>query len=183
DHDEDWMTYSSRINSAFELCDSSDISKEHFKCLLFLSGLRKLCQTDVCCRFLRMIEASDEITLEGIANECINLDIKCDSKMNQQEPDGHNYVDQISGGTVPQNVSSYRSVLHQIPDVMDRAKHRRLPGIGDYTYREDISVRYWKYSGSQLRQIHRLGDLRKFPSSLLISWGLGAHIYYIGIKN
>lgn len=42
-----------------------------------------------------MFEASDKIPLKDIANECINLDITCDSGMNQQESGEHNYVNQI----------------------------------------------------------------------------------------
>lgn len=51
---ENRMTYTRRISSAFELSDFSAISKDHFKCLLFLSVLRELFQNDVRYRILRM---------------------------------------------------------------------------------------------------------------------------------
>ncbi|VUZ46188.1 unnamed protein product [Hymenolepis diminuta] len=44
---------------------------------------RELCPIDVSCRLVRMIKASNKITLEDIFNECINLAIKCDSGMNE----------------------------------------------------------------------------------------------------
>ncbi|VUZ54010.1 unnamed protein product [Hymenolepis diminuta] len=35
EHDEDWMTHTSCINSAFELCDFSTMLKDYFKRLLY----------------------------------------------------------------------------------------------------------------------------------------------------
>ncbi|VUZ52842.1 unnamed protein product, partial [Hymenolepis diminuta] len=55
----------------------SAISKEHSKCLLVLSGLRGLCQTDVYFQTFKMLGASDKTILEDTANECIKLNIKC----------------------------------------------------------------------------------------------------------
>ncbi|VUZ48373.1 unnamed protein product [Hymenolepis diminuta] len=100
------MAYAYRVSTIFELCDFSAISKDHFKCLLFLSGSRELFPTDACCRFLRMLKASDRIALENIVNECINLNIKCDSGMSPQKSGEHNCVNRISTGTVSRNVST-----------------------------------------------------------------------------
>ncbi|KAM3172454.1 hypothetical protein ACTXT7_014492 [Hymenolepis weldensis] len=60
-HVEDWMTYACRVSTCFELFYLSVILKDHFKCPLFLCGLRGLCQSDVCYRFPEMIEESDKI--------------------------------------------------------------------------------------------------------------------------
>ncbi|VUZ42727.1 unnamed protein product, partial [Hymenolepis diminuta] len=56
----------------------------------------------VCCRFLRILEAIEKITLVDNANECINLDIKCDSSMNQQNFGGQSCINRISNEIVPE---------------------------------------------------------------------------------
>ena len=44
--DEDWMNYVSRINSDFEKSDFKSVSNDHFKCPLFVFGLRKARYTE-----------------------------------------------------------------------------------------------------------------------------------------
>lgn len=57
-----------------------------------------------------MLEASDKTILEDIADECIKLDIKCGSGMNQQNSGEHSYVNQIYSETMCQNVSTLRNI-------------------------------------------------------------------------
>ncbi|VDL23737.1 unnamed protein product [Hymenolepis diminuta] len=75
------------------------------------SDLRAIYPTDICFRILRMIDASDKIALVDLANECLKLDIKCDSGMNQQKSGESNYVNGISSEKVFQNVSSLTKLL------------------------------------------------------------------------
>ncbi|KAM3187049.1 hypothetical protein ACTXT7_003079 [Hymenolepis weldensis] len=69
-----------------------------------VSYFRQLCQTNFCCQILKMVEASDKNALEDIVNECITLD----SGMTQHESDEHDYIDQISNGTMCRKVSTLR---------------------------------------------------------------------------
>lgn len=55
-----------------------------------------------------MFEAGDKITLEDVVNWCINLDIKCDSGMNQQNSGGTNYMNRIYTKAVSRNVFRLR---------------------------------------------------------------------------
>ncbi|VUZ47143.1 unnamed protein product [Hymenolepis diminuta] len=95
----------------FGLPDLRAISRDHFKCLPFLSDLRELCPTHVCFRFLTMIKASDNITPEDFPNECRKFDFKCSSVMSQKEPREYDYVGGISGEPVSQNMFSIRKTL------------------------------------------------------------------------
>ena len=58
------MNYVSRINSDFEKSDFKSISNDHFKCLLFVCGLRNARYTDVRSRVLKRIEEKQEISLQ-----------------------------------------------------------------------------------------------------------------------
>ena len=44
------------INSDFETPDFKSVSNDHFKCLLFVCGLRNARYTDVCSRILQIID-------------------------------------------------------------------------------------------------------------------------------
>lgn len=44
-----------------------------------------------------MIKGNDEIRFGDFDNECINLDFKCGSGMNQQKSGEHSYVKRIEG--------------------------------------------------------------------------------------
>ncbi|VUZ50669.1 unnamed protein product [Hymenolepis diminuta] len=90
-------------------CYFAAITKNHFKCLLFLRGLLEICQSDICCQMLRKIKESGNITLEDLANKRKKLDINCDSHMYWQNSGEHNYVNRVSRATVSQNVSIPRT--------------------------------------------------------------------------
>lgn len=87
--------FSAKLSNSYPNRLTKSLQKNHFKYLPFLSNFREFCQSIVCCRILRMIEETDKITLEYLANECVSLDIKCDSGMTQLLPGEQSYVNLI----------------------------------------------------------------------------------------
>lgn len=104
------MTRACHLRTIFEHCVYFAIMKDPFKCLLLLSGFKELCQTDICCRILGMLQASDSITLENLANESRKLKIKCDNGMNQQDLVRTNMLMEVPM-KLPENVSSLWKTL------------------------------------------------------------------------
>ena len=80
------MNYVSRINFDFEKSDFKSISNDHFKCILFVCGLRNGRYTDVGSRTLKLIEEKREISLQDLVDECVRMEtIMSDTNMTQNK--------------------------------------------------------------------------------------------------
>ena len=90
------MNYVSRTNSDFEKSDFQSISNDHFKCLLFVCGLRKARYTDVRSRILKHIKEKQEISLQYLGDECVRMEtIMSDNNMIQNKTEEYGYVRKI----------------------------------------------------------------------------------------
>ena len=102
---EDWMSYVSRINSDFEKSDFKSISNDHFKCLLFVCGLRNARYTDVRSRILKLIEEKQEISLQDLGDECVRMEtIISDTNMIQNKTEEYGYIRKIEESPRKKNI-------------------------------------------------------------------------------
>ena len=67
---EDFISYAGTVNSQCELFKINEISKDMFKCFIFMPGLTAPKDKDICFRILTIIEQDPEITLQKITEEC-----------------------------------------------------------------------------------------------------------------
>ncbi|CAH8529728.1 unnamed protein product [Dicrocoelium dendriticum] len=83
--DEDWVTYSSRVNRECERSLFHKMTADQYKCLIYVCGLQATKDADARTRVLSRIEQNPEITLQEVTNECQRLmNLKHDAAMIQQ---------------------------------------------------------------------------------------------------
>lgn len=73
---EDFLTYGSRINRAYESASFSSISHDQFKCLMFVTGLKSGVDNDVKTRLLSLLEdetRSQTLTIDKLVSESKRL--------------------------------------------------------------------------------------------------------------
>jgi len=70
---EDFVSYAGTVNSQCELFKINEISKDMFKCLIFVQGLTAPKDKDIRSRILTIMEQDPEITLQKVTEECQRL--------------------------------------------------------------------------------------------------------------
>ncbi|XP_055613639.1 uncharacterized protein K02A2.6-like [Uranotaenia lowii] len=79
---EDILAYSCKVNRMCVDFKLSDISEEHFKCLIFVCGLKSPKDTDIRMRLINKLNESADVTLAKIVEESRNLmNLKSDNVM------------------------------------------------------------------------------------------------------
>ncbi|VUZ53153.1 unnamed protein product [Hymenolepis diminuta] len=91
--------------------DLADIQEGSFQMPTDFYGSSRALSNGCLCRIFRMIEGDDDIKLEGLANECGKLDVKCGRGMNPQKSGGHHHANRISSEAVSWSVSSLRKPI------------------------------------------------------------------------
>lgn len=70
---EDFLAYAGTVNSLVEQFKLEEISKDVFKCLIFLQGLTDPKYKEIRSRILIMVEQDSNITLQRVTEECQRL--------------------------------------------------------------------------------------------------------------
>ena len=70
---EHFVSYAGTVNSQSELFKINEISKNMFKCLIFVQGLTAPKDKDIRSRISTIIEQDPEITLQNVTEECQRL--------------------------------------------------------------------------------------------------------------
>ncbi|XP_055632818.1 uncharacterized protein K02A2.6-like [Toxorhynchites rutilus septentrionalis] len=79
---EDYVTFACRVNKMCVEFELAKLTEEHFKCLMFVCGLKSECDAEVRTRLLTKIEDNNDVTLEALMEECQRLiNLKSDTAM------------------------------------------------------------------------------------------------------
>ncbi|XP_053687312.1 uncharacterized protein K02A2.6-like [Sabethes cyaneus] len=73
DENEDFITYSCKVNRACVDFKLQELQEEKFKCLIFVCGLKSPNDSDIRMRLLSKINETNNITLEKVVEECKSL--------------------------------------------------------------------------------------------------------------
>lgn len=73
DENEDYISYSCKVNRACVDFKLQELKEEQFKCLIFVCGLKSSKDSDIRMRLLSKINDADDITLEKVVEECKSL--------------------------------------------------------------------------------------------------------------
>ncbi|XP_062557334.1 uncharacterized protein LOC134222206 [Armigeres subalbatus] len=73
DENEDFISYSCKVNRACVDFKLQELKEDQFKCLIFVCGLRSPKDADIRMRLLSKINETQDITLEKVVEECKSL--------------------------------------------------------------------------------------------------------------
>ncbi|XP_041769712.1 uncharacterized protein K02A2.6-like [Anopheles merus] len=80
--EEDYMTYSCRVNKAVIESELGKLSEEELKCLIFVCGLKDDSYSEICIRLLNRLEEKSDKTVTDMAEECKRMvNLKRDTAM------------------------------------------------------------------------------------------------------
>ncbi|XP_062711901.1 uncharacterized protein K02A2.6-like [Aedes albopictus] len=73
DEDEDFISYSCKVNKACVDFKLQELKEDQFKCLIFVCGLKSSKDSDIRMRLLSRMNETSDMTLEKIVEECKSL--------------------------------------------------------------------------------------------------------------
>lgn len=73
DEDEDFISYSCKVNKACVDFKLQELKEDQFKCLIFVCGLKSPKDSDIRMRLLSRMNETSDMTLEKIVEECKSL--------------------------------------------------------------------------------------------------------------
>ena len=130
------MNYVSRINSDFEKSDFKSVSNDHFKCPLFVCGLRNARYTDVCSSILKLIDEKQKISWWWM-----------ETIMTQNDTEEYGYIRNIEASPQKKNIPK-------------QSQKRKLPSpcrlCGDLHIARNCPFRYHNCNICEKRGIRKL---------------------------
>nr|VZH97093.1 unnamed protein product [Spirometra erinaceieuropaei] len=88
---DDFITYASIANFECGRFQPGSLTKDQFKCLMFICGLQSLKDADIRTRLLSKVQQNNSITLQELAAECqMQINLKHDSAMTREITFGFN---------------------------------------------------------------------------------------------
>ena len=87
DDNEDFFAHAGKVNLQCENFQLKSLTKDQFKCLIFIAGLQSPNDPDIRTRLLPMLEQDRDMAVQTLTTECQRLiKFKRDTEMIQQEP-------------------------------------------------------------------------------------------------
>lgn len=116
---EDFKEYASRVNLQCELFKLKELKDDHFKCLIFVLGLKSTRDSDIRIRLLRLLNEEIESTnLEKLVDETQKvMDLKSDTALIEEQPKHVNAIGKSSQASkLPKTPCWYCGELHYATD-------------------------------------------------------------------
>lgn len=97
--DMDFVTYTGIVNKQCEDFKLAELTLDHFKCLIFVLGLKNTTDSEIRTRLLSKLEKEKNITLHELSEECLRLiNLKRDTSMIEKPVISQHSVNQITNG-------------------------------------------------------------------------------------